>query len=144
MSLLLNVYISALRKKCASLHPEGTVRCTHRAPWPINRGHQLKQTKWCCCQSNYTKHLKTFRLISNEVPALLLILSWWYFIYLQMYSKKFFYVYFYEQMFLYIFLAKGDTSQFFFRNNRLNSKIFINKPPSYAWLYLYFPNNLKA
>ena len=58
-----------------------------------------------------------FRTISNEMFALRLILCWWYFSYLQMYSEKFFNVYFYEQMFFEIFLANDATSQFFLKNN---------------------------
>ena len=54
------------------------------------------------------RHLKTFRVISNEMPVFLLILSWCYFICLKVYSDKFFDAYFYEQMFL-IFVAKRDT-----------------------------------
>ena len=58
-----------------------------------------------------------FRTISNEMFVLRLILCWWYFSYLQMYSEKFFNVYFYEQIFFEIFLANDATSQFFLRNN---------------------------
>ena len=56
------------------------------------------------------RHLKTFRIISNEMSVLLLILSGCYFSCLKMYSDKFFNAYFYEQMFFEIFVAKGDTS----------------------------------
>ena len=35
------------------------------------------------------KHLKTFRVISNEMPVLLLTLCWCYFSCLKMYSEKF-------------------------------------------------------
>ena len=55
------------------------------------------------------RHLKTFRIISNEMSVLLLILSGCYFSCLKMYSDKFFNAYFYEQMFFKIFLAKPDT-----------------------------------
>ena len=55
------------------------------------------------------RHLKTFRIISNEMSVLLLILSGCYFSCLKMYSDKFFNAYFYEQMFFKIFVAKRDT-----------------------------------
>ena len=81
--------------------------------------------KWCYCQSknfsgisNTTRHLKTFRIISNEMPDLLLIQCWWYFSCLQMYSNNFFNIYFHEQMLFQIFVAKVDTGQFL-RNNSL-------------------------
>ena len=56
------------------------------------------------------RHLKTFRVISNEMSVLLLILSGCYFSCLKMYSDKFFNAYFYEQMLFEIFVAKGDTA----------------------------------
>ena len=56
------------------------------------------------------RHLKTFRIISNEMSFLLLILSGCYFSCLKMYSDKFFNAYFYEQMLFEIFVAKGDTA----------------------------------
>ena len=56
------------------------------------------------------RHLKTFRVISNEISVLLLILSGCYFSCLKMYSDKFFNAYFYEQMLFEIFVAKGDTA----------------------------------
>ena len=55
------------------------------------------------------------------MSALLLILSWCYFSCLKMYSDKFFDACFYEQMFFEIFAVKGDTGQFFKKNNSLNS-----------------------
>ena len=39
------MHISALRKNSAPLLPEGTVKCTHLAPYQIHRGHQLKESK---------------------------------------------------------------------------------------------------
>ena len=58
--------------------------------------------KWCCCQGkNFSRtrdtmrHLKTFRVISNEMAVLLLILCWCYFSCLKMYSEKYFNAYFY-------------------------------------------------
>ena len=56
------------------------------------------------------RHLNTFRVISNEMSVLLLILSGCYFSCLKMYSDKFFNAYFYEQMLFEIFVAKGDTA----------------------------------
>ena len=59
------------------------------------------------------RHLKTFRVISNEISVLLLILSGCYFSCLKMYSDKFFNAYFYEQICFEIFVAKGDMLAFF-------------------------------
>ena len=59
------------------------------------------------------RHLKTFRIISNEMSVLLLILSGCYFSCLKMYSDKFFNAYFYEQICFEIFVAKGDMLAFF-------------------------------
>ena len=59
------------------------------------------------------RHLKTFRIISNEMSVLLLILSGCYFSCLKMYSDKFFNAYFYEQMFFEIFVARETQVSFF-------------------------------
>ena len=59
------------------------------------------------------RHLKIFRVISNEISVLLLILSGCYFSCLKMYSDKFFNAYFCEQMFFEIFVVTRDTRQFF-------------------------------
>ena len=56
------------------------------------------------------RHLKTFRVISNEMSILLLILSCCYFNCLKVYSDKFFNAYFYE-MFFKIFVGKRDTGR---------------------------------
>ena len=37
MTVLLNEYIFALRKKSIPFHPEGTVKCTQLAPKQIHR-----------------------------------------------------------------------------------------------------------
>ena len=74
------------------------------------------------------RYLKTFRVIFNKMPVLLLILSRYYFSCLQMYSEKFFNVYFYEQMFFETIAVKRDTDQFFLRNDNLKRSIFIKKP----------------
>ena len=62
---------------------------TDRAPTEIKK-------KWCCCRGkNFSRtrdtvrHLKTFRVISNEMAVLLLILCWCYFSCLKIYSEKF-------------------------------------------------------
>ena len=76
--------------------------------------------KWYYLQSkNFSgtngtiRNLKTFKIISNEMPILLLILCWSYFSCLWMYSEKFFNISFHEQMYFQIFEAKGDTCWFF-------------------------------
>ena len=67
---------------------EGTIKWTENANW--------NKQKWCYCQSknfNATsdtlRNLKTFRIITNEMPVLPLLLWWWYFRCLQMYSDNF-------------------------------------------------------
>ena len=51
------------------------------------------------------------------MSVLLIILCWWYFSCLQMYSEKFFKIYYDEQMFFFSNLCgKRDTGQFFLRN----------------------------
>ena len=64
--------------ECAAECMLWTVKCTHLAPWQIHKG---RQKKWCYCQSkNFSgtsdtiSNLKTFKIISNEMPVLLLIL----------------------------------------------------------------------
>ena len=76
------------------------------------------------------RHLNTFRVISNEMSVLLLILSGCYFSCLKMYSDKFFNAYYFEQMFFEFFVVKGDIIAFL-KNSSLNSEIFINKPPCF-------------
>ena len=100
MIVLLNVYICALRKKSVPLLPGGTIKYTLLAPWQIHRDRQgtnWNRQNWCCCQSKnfirtrYTiRHLQTFRVISNVMPVLLLILRWCYFSCLKKYAEKFF------------------------------------------------------
>ena len=87
---------------------------TDRMPTKINK-------KWCYCQSKSFSGTRdtirdlvmTFRVISKEMPVLLLILCWCCFSCRQMYSDKFFDVYFSELMFFEIFVAKGGKSVFF-------------------------------
>ena len=62
--------------------------------------------------SDTIRHLKTFRIISNEMPILFFILCWWYFSCLQIYSDNSFNIYFYEENFSKTFEAEGDTGQF--------------------------------
>ena len=76
----------------------------------INKNAAAKVYKNFSGTRDTIRHLKTFRVISNEMPVLLLILSWCYFSCLKMYSEKFFNAYFYEQMLFEIFVAKGDTA----------------------------------
>ena len=85
-----------------------------------SQGMRTKIKKWYYCQiknfsgtSDTISHLKTFRIISNKMPVLLLILYWWYFSFLQMYLDKSFNIYFHVQMFFQIFVPNRDTDQFF-------------------------------
>ena len=65
MNVLRNVYNCAHRKKSALL-TGGTLKCTLLTPYQIHR--QIGGTR------DITKHLKIFRVISNEMPILLLFL----------------------------------------------------------------------
>ena len=62
---------------------------------PQAEGTNWNRQKWCCCQSksfiktrDAIRYLQTFRVISDEMPVLLLILCWWYFSCLKTYSEK--------------------------------------------------------
>ena len=57
--------------------------------------------------SDTIRHWKIFRIFS-EIPALL-VLFWWYFSCLHIYSDKYFNIYLNEQMFFKIFVATVDT-----------------------------------
>ena len=84
---------------------------TERVPNKINKnGAVFTVYKNFSGTGDTIRHLKTFRIISNEMSVLLLILSGCYFSCLKMYSDKFFNAYFYEQMLFEIFVAKGDTA----------------------------------
>ena len=81
MNVLLNVFICALRKKSAPLFPEAkvTIHTWHHRKFTED-ANQNKQ-KWCYCQSknfrgasDNVRYLKTFRIISNDMLVLLLIL----------------------------------------------------------------------
>ena len=85
-------------------------------------------------KSDTIRHLKTLRIISNEMPVLLFILCWWYFSCLQIYSDNSFNIYFYEENFSKTFEAEGDTGQFFLFFSAiiaLKNEDFIKKPPSF-------------
>ena len=89
MIVELNVYICALRKKSAPLIPMAQLK--------VHSWHHSKFTdRQDGCQSkNFSgtrdiRHLKIFRVISNEMPVLLLILYWCYFSCLKIYSENFF------------------------------------------------------
>ena len=75
MNVLLNGYISAFRKNNEPLLPEETIKCT------LTDDVIKNKQKWCYCQSKVfsgtsdtIRYLKTFKMISNEMPILLLIL----------------------------------------------------------------------
>ena len=118
-----DVHICTPRKNNVPLLPEGqqNVHSWHYSKFTEDAN--TNKQKWCYCQSkNFSgksdtrKHLKTFRIISNKMPVLLLVLYWWHFSCLQMYSEKLFNIYFHEKIF-FVFSNfvpwKGDTGQFF-------------------------------
>ena len=73
---------------------------TQRVPTKINRnGAVAKAYKNFSGTRDTIRHLKTFRVISNEMPDLL-ILSRGYFSCLKLYSDNFFNAYFYANVFL--------------------------------------------
>ena len=114
------VYLYPQEEQCTSSFWGDSKKCTPSKFTDRQRTPTKIFKKWCCCQiknlsgtRDTIRYLKTFRVISNEMLVLLLILCWCYFSCLQMYSEKFFNAYLYEQMFFEIFVAKGDAIQFF-------------------------------
>ena len=105
-----------------------TVKCTLLTAKQIrrHRGCQLKLKDGTVAEvyiykkfsgnRDNIRHLKTFRVIFNGMPALLLNLSWCYFSCLKVYSDKLFNAYFHEQKFFKIFVAKRDTGRGWYRN----------------------------
>ena len=85
-------------------------------PTKINKNGAIAKVSGA---SDNIRHLKTFRIFSNKMLVLLLILCWWFFSCLHMYWEKFYNNYYHEQIFFKIFVVKGDTGQFFLRNNSL-------------------------
>ena len=87
---------------------------TERVPTKINKnGAVVKVYKNFSGTRDTIRHLKTFRVISNETSVLLRILSGCYFSCLKIYSDKLFNAYFYEQMFFEIFVARETQVSFF-------------------------------
>ena len=85
---------------------------TQSVPTKINKnGDVVKVSKNFIGTRDAIRHLKTFRVISDEMSVLLLIISSCYFYFLKVYSDKFFNAYFHEQVFLKIFVAKRNTSR---------------------------------
>ena len=98
------VHLCPQEKKCISsswgdskVYTPGTIASSQRTEAKINKDVATAKSKSFSGTSDTIRYLKTFRIIFN--PVLLLILRWWYFGCLQIYSKTFFNVYFYEQMF---------------------------------------------
>ena len=115
MIVLLNVLF---RKKSVPL----TRHSWHHSKLTDRQGTDWNKQKWCCCQcKNFSRtrdtirHLKTFIVISSEMPVLLLILCWCYFRCLKIYSEKFFNAYFCEQMHFEIFLANETQPSIFWK-----------------------------
>ena len=77
------------------MYTSGTIANSQRLPTKINKNVAISVSGI----SDTIRHLTIFKIFSNEMPVLLLILHWWYFGYLHMYSGKFFNIYFHEQMF---------------------------------------------
>ena len=111
------------------MYTPGTIANSQRMPTKINKNGPITKVRILVEQVILKRHLKTFRIISNEMLFLLLILCWQYFNCLQMYSEKFFNVYFPEQMLLKVFVAKGDTGCGF--------NILIQKYFSKEWEQMY-------
>ena len=92
-----------------NMYTPGFIANSQRTTTKINKNGAIAKVRISVeLEINY-KAFKTFRIISNEMPVLLLLLNWWYFSYLQMNSEKFFNVYFYEQIFFEISVTKGNT-----------------------------------
>ena len=87
------VYLCLQEEECtySKIYTPGTIANSKTDRTPTKKNH-----KWCCFQSNNfsrtrdtIRHLKSFRVISSEVLVLLLILCWYYFGCLKMYSENF-------------------------------------------------------
>ena len=83
MIVLLNVCICVLRKKSKPLLPEWTVKCellapqqihTDKTPTKRNNNGAVAKVRVSVELRDTIRHLKTFRVFSNEMPVLLLIL----------------------------------------------------------------------
>ena len=83
MNLLLNVYLYAVRKKSRSpVVPVRKVKCIHgtienlrRMPTKINENRAICQSQNFRRLSDIVRHLMIFRIFSNEMQILLLIIS---------------------------------------------------------------------
>ena len=83
MNLLLNVYLYAVRKKSRSpVVPVRKVKCIHgtienlrRMPTKINENRAICQSQNFRGLSDIIRHLMIFRIFSNEMQILLLIIS---------------------------------------------------------------------
>ena len=88
------------------MYTPGTIGNSQRMPIKISKYGLLLKLEFYC---NDKGNLKTFRILSYKMPALLLILYWWCFSCLHMYSNKFFNIYFHEWMYFKFCASKGDT-----------------------------------
>ena len=114
------VYLCHQEEECTSSSWTHIIICTlgTMTNWQTDRQcTNWNRQKWRSRQSknfirtrDTIRHLQTFRVISNEMPVLLLILCWCYFSCLKKCSEKFFNAYFYEQILFEIFVAKRDTA----------------------------------
>ena len=82
MNVSMNLYICALKSYSASLLPEGTNKMyttgitanSQRISTKISENSSVAKIKNFSGRSDTIRHLKIFRIISNEMPVLLLIL----------------------------------------------------------------------
>ena len=99
----------------SKMYTPSTRANSQRVPTKINTNCSVAKVYKAFSGTRDTiRHLKAFRVISNEMQVLL-ILSWCYFSRLKMYSDKFFNAYFYEQMFFEIFVARETQVSFFWK-----------------------------
>ena len=112
-------YICALRKNSVfsswgdnKTYTPGTIVNSQRMPTKVNKNGAIASKNFNGTNGTL-RHLKTFRIITNEMAVLLLILCWWYFSCLLMYLEKCFNINFHELIFFQIFVTKEDTCQFF-------------------------------
>ena len=132
MNALLNVYIWDPGRRVHVIFLLGGQKMVHT--WHYSKFTEdtnWNKQKWCCClNKNFSgtidtiKHLKTFRIISNEFQFFLFILCWWYFSCLHMYLENFYKFYFHEQMF-FKSLWQRETQVSFLGNNSLWTAQFL-------------------
>ena len=124
--------VCALRKSNEPLLPEGTIKCTHLNHSKFtDDANKNKQKWWYYQRKNYIgtcysiMHLKTFEMISNEIPILLLLVC--------RCIQKNFLIFTFMSKYFFKSLWQREAYVSFLSNNSFWTvhTCFINKPPSF-------------